>query len=73
MFSNIEDRLKQSATDKTDVVKCNVFVTEFDDIKLFNEKYSEFFGEHRPARSLVVVKALPMKGAMVEMEMISLN
>jgi len=33
-----------------------------------NGAYAEFFGEHRPARSVVAVAALPM-GAAVEVEL----
>jgi 2-iminobutanoate/2-iminopropanoate deaminase len=33
-----------------------------------NEAYAAFFGEHRPARSVVGVAALPM-GAAVEVEL----
>lgn len=53
-----------------DIVKVNVYIR---DIKLFgefNEVYSEFFKEHRPARAVVEVSGLP-KDVLVEIEAIA--
>ena len=50
-----------------DVVKTTVFVTDMDDYAAVNEAYVAFFGDHRPARSVVGVAGLPM-GAAVEVE-----
>lgn len=50
-----------------DVVKTLVFVTDIDDYADVNAVYAEYFGEHRPARSVVAVSALPL-GATVEVE-----
>jgi 2-iminobutanoate/2-iminopropanoate deaminase len=44
-----------------------VFLTDIDDFAALNETYAAAFGDHRPARSAVAVKALPM-GALVEVE-----
>jgi 2-iminobutanoate/2-iminopropanoate deaminase len=51
----------------TDVVKTTVFVTDPADFPVVNEAYVAAFGDHRPARSMVAVSALPM-GASVEIE-----
>jgi 2-iminobutanoate/2-iminopropanoate deaminase len=50
-----------------DVVKTTVFVTDPADFPVVNEAYVAAFGDHRPARSMVAVSALPM-GASVEIE-----
>jgi 2-iminobutanoate/2-iminopropanoate deaminase len=49
------------------VVKTTVFLTDMADYAVFNAIYTEVLGEHRPARSVVGVAALPM-GALVEIE-----
>jgi 2-iminobutanoate/2-iminopropanoate deaminase len=51
----------------TDVVKTTVFVTDMGGYAAVNQAYVEFFGDHRPARSVVGVAGLPM-GAAVEVE-----
>jgi 2-iminobutanoate/2-iminopropanoate deaminase len=51
----------------TDVVKTTVFATDAGDFPVVNEAYVAAFGDHRPARSMVAVSALPM-GAAVEIE-----
>jgi len=50
------------------VVKTTVFVTDMDAYAAVNEVYVGFFGDHRPARSVVGVAGLPM-GAAVEVEL----
>lgn len=49
------------------VVKTTVFLTSMDDYATMNRVYVELFGDHRPARSAVAVKELPL-GALVEIE-----
>jgi 2-iminobutanoate/2-iminopropanoate deaminase len=39
-----------------------------DDFATVNQAYSSFFGDHRPARSVIGVVALPL-GALVEVEL----
>ena len=63
-----EGKIKSEiAEDVTDVVKTIVFVTDLSGYAAVNEAYAAFFGDHRPARSVVGVAALPM-GAEVEVE-----
>jgi len=50
-----------------DVVKTTVFAIDPADFPVVNEAYVAAFGDHRPARSMVAVSALPM-GAAVEIE-----
>ena len=51
------------------VVAVDVFLTDIADFAQFNEIYQEYFSDHRPARAVVAVKALP-KGACVEIKCI---
>jgi 2-iminobutanoate/2-iminopropanoate deaminase len=49
------------------VVKTTVFLADMADYSAFNTIYTEVLGDHRPARSVVAVRALPL-GALVEIE-----
>jgi len=51
-----------------DVAKTTVFATDPADFPVVNVAYVAAFGDHRPARSMVAVSALPM-GAAVEIEL----
>ncbi len=52
-----------------DVVKVGIFTTKLDESSSINESYLSVMGEHRPARLLVEVSALPRQ-ALVEIEMV---
>jgi 2-iminobutanoate/2-iminopropanoate deaminase len=54
----------------SNVIKTTVFLTSMDDFKAMNEMYSQYFGEHKPARSAMQVTALP-RHASVEIECIA--
>ena len=68
VFLNLAAVLKAAGCEKTDVLKCTVFLTNLQDFQTVNELYAEWFGTHRPARSCVEVSALP-KGVDVEIEL----
>ena len=53
-----------------DVVKVTVWITDAADFGGFNTAYSDFFGQHRPARS-TVRSDLVLPGAKVEIEAIA--
>jgi 2-iminobutanoate/2-iminopropanoate deaminase len=46
----------------THIVSVDVFLTDMNNFKVFNEIYADFFSTHRPARAVVEVSALPMFG-----------
>ncbi len=66
-LSNLRGLLEREGASLADVVKTTVFLTDAADFGAMNEVYAEFFGDHRPARSTVVVAALPL-GAVFEVE-----
>ena len=66
-LANLRGHLEGAGSRLDQVVKTTVFLTDMDDFAALNETYSAAFGDHRPARSAVAVKALPM-GALVEVE-----
>ena len=70
VFVNLRSVLSSANASLADVVKTTVFLVDMDDYATMNEIYMEEFGDHRPARSAVVVKELPL-GALVEIEAVA--
>ena len=70
VLDNMEAVLKSAGLEFRDVVKTTVFLVKAEDFPAMNAIYARRFGDHRPARSTVIVAALP-KGAMVEIDMIA--
>lgn len=69
-LKNLDAVLSEGGVSRKNVVKATVFVTDLGDFATVNEKYVEYFGKHKPARSCVQVAALP-KGALVEIEAVA--
>lgn len=67
-LTNGERLLRGKGAQLHDVVKTTVFLVDIADYPAVNEAYAAVFGQHRPARSVVAVSALPM-GALVEVEL----
>lgn len=70
VLDNLEAVLREASLTFADVVKTTVFLIRGEDFPAMNAVYARRFGDHRPARSTVIVAALP-KGAMVEMDLIA--
>lgn len=70
-LENIKRVVEQSGTTMAHVVKCTVFLVEAADFQGMNQAYREAFPSVPPARSTVVVKALVVPGALVEIECIA--
>jgi 2-iminobutanoate/2-iminopropanoate deaminase len=71
VLNNIRNILAGCGASLADVVRCAVYLTDAADFKAMNEVYAEFFGEAKPARTTVVVAALPLPGAKVEIDAIA--
>ena len=69
-LENIRAILEAGGSGMQQVVKTTVFLTDMADFSEMNATYAQAYGEHRPARSTVAVKALP-RGARVEIEAIA--
>jgi 2-iminobutanoate/2-iminopropanoate deaminase len=67
-LANADGLLSTHGAGLPDVVKTTLFVTDMEEYGAINEAYVAGFGDHRPARSVVCVSALPM-GAAVEIEL----
>lgn len=55
-----------------DVAAVDVFLTDMGDFVTFNRIYQSFFGDHKPARAVVAVRALP-KGGRVEIKCLAVR
>jgi 2-iminobutanoate/2-iminopropanoate deaminase len=70
IFDNLEAVLREAGLSFADVVKTTVYLVRAEDFAAMNAVYARRFGEHRPARSTVIVAALPAS-APLEIDLIA--
>lgn len=71
-LENLENILKKVGFNKEDIVKTTIFITDESDFPKINEEFIKFFGENKPTRTTIIVKALP-KSAKAEIEAIAIK
>ena len=71
VFARIRAVLAAAGAAPADVVKVTLFLTDVDDRPLINPVRQRFFGETRPASTLVEVSRLAIPGARVEVEAVA--
>ena len=71
VFRNMELVLKAAGCGFDDVVKVVHYLLDVDDRPVINPVRMEFFGEARPASTLVEVSALAIPGARLEIEAVA--
>ena len=71
VFENIRSVLAAAGASPSDVVKVTVFLTDVDDRPAINPVRQRFFGETRPASTLVEVSRLAIDGARIEVEAVA--
>ena len=71
VFANLRAGLEAAGASFADVVKVTTFLTDIDDRARINPVRQEFFGEARPASTLVEVSALVTPGAKVEIDAVA--
>jgi 2-iminobutanoate/2-iminopropanoate deaminase len=71
VFANVRAILDAAGAEPSDVVKVTVFLTDVDDRAAINPVRQEFFGDARPASTLVEVGRLAVAGAKVEVEAVA--
>ncbi|MGN4126767.1 RidA family protein [Lysinibacillus sphaericus] len=69
-LQKMEAVLQASELTKEAVVLCRVYITSSDLWGEVNEAYAKFFGEHKPARSIIPIKELN-HGCLIELEAIA--
>jgi len=70
VLEKAEALLKNEGLDMSHIIKTTAFITDIDDWGAVNEVYAEFFGEHKPARSIIPVRDLHF-GCLIELEAIA--
>jgi reactive intermediate/imine deaminase len=71
VFANMGLVLTAAGATPADVVKVTVFLLDVDDRPAINPVRQEFFGDARPASTLVEVSRLAVPGALLEIEAIA--
>lgn len=69
-LENLQQIVLAAGSDLNQVTAVDVFVINIENFAEFNKIYTEYFSEHRPARAVVEVSALP-KGACVEIKCVA--
>ncbi len=64
----IERSLQKLGADRTAVTRTRMFVTDISRWEEYGRAHSEFFGDHRPATTMVEVKALIDSEMLIEIE-----
>ena len=67
VLRNVRAVLQAGGADLADIVKTTVFLHDMADFAAMNEVYARVFGDHKPARTTVAVKGLPLN-CLVEIE-----
>ena len=70
-LDNVKAILVEAGSSLDKVVKSTIFLSDMENFGKVNEIYSEYFSEHKPARSCVEVARLP-KDALIEIEVVAL-
>jgi reactive intermediate/imine deaminase len=71
VFRNIEEVLAAAGATLADVAKVTVYLTDVDDRAKINPVREEFFGEARPASTLVEVSRLAVPRAKLEVDAVA--
>jgi 2-iminobutanoate/2-iminopropanoate deaminase len=70
VMRNIGAILEEAGSSFANLLKCTIFLADFEDFQEMNEVYRGFVGESPPARATVEIASLP-SGARVEIDAIA--
>ncbi|MFB6252834.1 MAG: RidA family protein [Halobellus sp.] len=70
-LANVEDALAEAGAPLECVVRTRLFVTDIDDWETIGEAHGEYFGEIRPATSMLEVNQLLSPDLLVEIETVA--
>jgi len=71
ILSTMAEILAAAGSDLSRVARVTVYLTDIRDRTVINPVRQEFFGEHRPASTLIEVSRLAVPGAKVEIEAVA--
>ncbi|MGR5096944.1 Rid family hydrolase [Vibrio maritimus] len=72
-LSNIKAIVESFDKGMYDIVRVNVYLKDITFIEAVNEVYRSFFPSHLPTRTVLAVAALPVEGALVQMDAVLSN
>lgn len=72
-IKNIERALKEAGSDLSEVVRTRIYVTDIDRWEEVGKAHGEYFGEIRPATSMVEVSRLIDPDMVVEIEAVAVT
>ncbi|CAH01422.1 putative isoleucine biosynthesis protein HMF1 [Kluyveromyces lactis] len=72
VIQNVKNILVEANSDLDKIVKVNIFLADINSFAEFNSVYAKYFNVHKPARSCVAAKALPLN-VDLEMEVIAVE
>jgi len=67
VLKNIETILKEAGSDKTKVLQVRVYIPNVELWDKVNDRYSLFFGDHKPVRCIIPTRELHF-GSLIEIE-----
>ena len=70
-LANLKASVEASGSGMDKVLKCTCFLTEASDFAAFNKIYATYFPTDPPARSTVIVKALVVPDAKLEIDCVT--
>jgi reactive intermediate/imine deaminase len=70
VLQKVEALLAQEGLSKGDIIKTTAYITDIDYWAEVNAVYADFFGAHKPARSIIPVSKLHY-GCLIELEAIA--
>jgi 2-iminobutanoate/2-iminopropanoate deaminase len=71
VLKNVKSILEGCGASMSQVVRCGVYLIDAADFQAMNQVYAEFFGDAKPARTTIIVAALPRAGMKVEIDAIA--
>ena len=71
VLENVRDVLQAAGADMADVLKVTVFLIDVNDREAINPVRQEFFGDARPASTLIEVSALAHPQMLVDIEAVA--
>lgn len=71
VLENLKTSVEAAGSTLASVLKCTCFLTDADDFAVFNQVYLKYFPNDPPARSTVIVKALVVAGAKLEVDCVA--
>lgn len=68
ILETIASALEEVDASMTDVVQTRIYVTEFENWEAIGRAHREFFGDVKPANTLLEVDGLPLEDLLLEIE-----